>query len=291
MTKGKRQLSRRHFLRLMAVGLGGLAVGGGAATYYGAAIEPFWLEITERHLTLPRLSPAFEGYRLVQISDIHADEQMTAERLRAIFAEVNTLRPDAIAITGDFVSQLPIQAPIADLRATLPTLRATDGVVAVLGNHDHWTSRSSVRQLLTDTGIQNVSNTVYTVRRGAEELHLCGVDDVWERFARLGDVLNKLPAQSGAAVLLAHEPDYADTVVTANRFDLQLSGHSHGGQVVLPGGRRPVLPHLGQKYPAGWYQVGSLQVYTNRGVGMVAPKIRLNCRPEITLFVLHPPNP
>lgn len=268
--------------------MGGAALTGGGGWLYATQIEPHWLEVTEREIFLPRLARAFDGYRLVHFSDIHADSGMNAERIRAVCEVVNALRPDCIAITGDFVSRLPIQAQIDDLRATLPTLRAPDGVVAVLGNHDHWTSRTSIRRLLAECGIVNVSNGMQTVTRGADSLHLCGVDDVWERFNRLGDVLTKLPA-AGAAVLLAHEPDYADTVVRANRFDLQLSGHTHGGQVVLPDGRRPVLPYLGQKYPAGLYQVGNMQVYTTRGVGMVPPKVRFNCRPEVSVLTLRAP--
>lgn len=280
-------MTRRQFLRLLAVGMGGAALTGGG-WLYATQIEPYWLEITEREIVLPRLPRAFDGYRLAHFSDIHADSGMNAERIRAVCEAVNALRPDCIAITGDFVSRLPIQAQIADLRAALPILRATDGVVAVLGNHDHWTSRTSVRRLLAECGIVNVSNGVRTLTRGAESLHLCGVDDVWERFNRLDEVLAKLPT-AGAAVLLAHEPDYADTVARVNRFDLQLSGHTHGGQVVLPGGQRPILPYLGQKYPAGLYQVGAMQVYTTRGIGMVPPKIRLNCRPEVAILTLRTP--
>jgi predicted MPP superfamily phosphohydrolase len=95
-----------------------------------------------------------------------------------------------------------------------------------------------------------------------------------------------LPAE-GCAILLAHEPDCADDSAATGRFDLQISGHSHGGQVSLPLIGPPVLPYLAQKYPSGLYQVGQMFQYTNRGVGMTPPYVRLNCRPEITVFTLE----
>ena len=99
-------------------------------------------------------------------------------------------------------------------------------------------------------------------------------------------MLARLP-RTGAALLLAHEPDFADITPPPGRFDLQLSGHSHGGQVVIPFLGPPTLPEIGEKYPSGRYQVGGMIQYTNRGVGMVRPHVRLNCRPEITLLTLH----
>ena len=102
---------------------------------------------------------------------------------------------------------------------------------------------------------------------------------------RLNDVIEELKDES-AAILLAHEPDFADLSSKTGRFDLQLSGHSHGGQVVVPFYGPLVLPYLGQKYPSGLYQVGEMLQYTNRGVGMIEPAVRFNCPPEITVFHL-----
>jgi predicted MPP superfamily phosphohydrolase len=130
-----------------------------------------------------------------------------------------------------------------------------------------------------------LTNTVFTLKRGSENLHLCGVDDVWEGDVQLENVLNQLTDDS-AAILLAHEPDFADTSAATGRFDLQVSGHSHGGQVVIPYYGPPILPLLGQKYPSGLYKVGEMFQYTNRGVGTGMLPVRFNCPPEITLFIL-----
>jgi predicted MPP superfamily phosphohydrolase len=157
----------------------------------------------------------------------------------------------------------------------------------VLGNHDYWSDATGVRAILDAGGVRELRNDALTLRRGDAQLHITGVDDVWENKQRLDHVLDKLPAE-GAAVLLAHEPDFADESAASGRFDLQLSGHSHGGQCVAPGGFMPLLPELGRRYPSGLYRVGSMWQYTNRGLGMVwAPQVRFNCRPEITIITLE----
>jgi predicted MPP superfamily phosphohydrolase len=140
--------------------------------------------------------------------------------------------------------------------------------------------------MLRSVGIIDLTNGVFTLTRDGEHLHLCGVDDVWDGDARLDVVIAQLHGD-GAAILLAHEPDFADTSAATGRFDLQISGHSHGGQVVLPILGPPRLPYLGRKYPSGLYKVREMYQYTNRGVGMARLPIRINCPPEITLFVLE----
>src|SRR5262249_12338394 len=153
-------------------------------------------------------------------------------------------------------------------------LRARDGLVAVLGNHDHWSDALVIREVLSACSIQDLSNAVYSLVRGTVRLHVAGVDDIWEGKARLDLVLSTLPTR-GAAILLAHEPDFADVTAQPGRFDLQLSGHSHGGQVVMPVVGPILLPPYGRKYPAGCYRIGTLIQYTNRGLGMLRPYVRM----------------
>jgi len=255
-----------------------------AAYYYAHQIEPARFEVVARSLRLPRLSPEFDGYRLVQISDIHMNGFMTGDRLASVADHVNAQQPDLIALTGDFVTRNAGRHADA-LIAGLRRLQAPDGVLAVLGNHDHWNGAPYIASLLEQGGVTCLRNQVRTVTRSGASLHVAGVDDYWERCARIEDVLAALPAD-GAAILLAHEPDYADLSAATGRFDLQLSGHTHGGQVVIPFLRPPVLPHYGHRYPSGLYRVGTMWQYTNRGVGMASPRFRFNCRPEITLFTL-----
>ena len=286
------RLGRRSLLRGALLGTG-LAVGLAGGAVYANRVEPAWLDIRALHLTLPHLAPALHGYRVAHLSDLHLGDWLTRDRLAAIVRLVNQQQPDLIAITGDFVTRQP-ERVASDLVATLRLLRATDGVVAVLGNHDHWSDPNLMRQVLRESGIVELANDVWTAQRGEAQLHICGVDDVWVGQARLDRVLARLPA-AGAALLLAHEPDFADISAASGRFDLQLSGHSHGGQVVLPFVGPLVLPPLARRYPLGRYQVGGMIQYTNRGVGMVAPlartrfHVRFNCRPEITMLTLAAP--
>jgi predicted MPP superfamily phosphohydrolase len=279
-------LTRRQLLkRAGLLALGAAVVGSGWE--YTTGIEPDWLNIQPVTLTLPRLAPAFDGYRVVQFSDIHMSEWMTRARLTEVVRVVNAQGADLIAMTGDFVSNLSDEIA-QDLIDVLGTLQAPDGAVAVLGNHDHWNDAAVIHQVIKESGMVDLTNTIHTLDRAGVPLHLAGVDDIWERHNRLDDVLAHLP-KDGAAVLLAHEPDFADTSAATGRFDLQLSGHSHGGQVIMPLVGPIHLPYLGQKYPLGRYQVGSMIQYTNRGVGMIQPRVRFNCRPEITVFTLRAP--
>ena len=281
----KKSLSRRDVLKLASIATveAALLVGGGLT--YGYKIEPGWIEVESLSLTLPRLSHAFNGYRIVQISDIHMSEWMDRERLAEIVERVNRLNPDLIAITGDLLWIQP-ERFVGDLVSTLGMLSARDGIVGILGNHDHWSDPQAVREAYRESGIVELSNTTITLNKEDKLLHISGVDDYWERFDRLDFVLENLPEQ-GCAILLAHEPDYADISAPTGRFDLQLSGHSHGGQVVLPVIGPPVLPRYGQKYPSGLYKIHGMYQYTNRGVGMISPQVRFNCRPEITVFTIN----
>ena len=280
-----RPLSRRDFLRgafAVTVSATAVSTAGVAAT---VLVERGWLDVNPQPVHLTRLVPEFSGYRVAHFSDIHMDDWMTAARLANIVETINAQQPDLIAFTGDLVTR-HIDRYAANLVATLSQLTAPDGVVAVLGNHDHWTDATLARRILHAAGIQVLDNAVHIVHRGTAVLHVAGVDDYWQQQARLDVVLQNLPAD-GAAILLAHEPDFADVAAASGRFDLQLSGHTHGGQVCLPLVGPIVLPRYGRKYPLGRYQVGQMIQYTNRGVGMVQPQIRINCRPEITLFTLN----
>ena len=285
-----KNLTRRDFLKLLkaaAIDFALLAVGG---LGYGFFVEPNWLKIESVRLKLPRLTPAFTGLRIAQISDIHMAGWMNAERLQYVADTVLAQEPDLLLLTGDFLTGNGFadhhQQYLEDLVAILSPLAKSIPSFAILGNHDYWTDAEAVREMLKASGITELTNTVFTLTRGDERLHLCGVDDIWEGDVRLEEVVYQLKDES-AAILMAHEPDFADTSAATGRFDLQVSGHSHGGQVVIPFYGAPFLPYLGQKYPSGLYQVDNMFQYTNRGVGMIDPYVRFNCPPEITIFNLE----
>lgn len=277
-------MDRRNFLKLAAAGaaagLGAAALGAGWATL----IEPNWPVVEQIGVTLPRLPARLEGLRVAQLSDLHISSYTTAGDIERAAALAMRQSPDVIVLTGDFIWR-EVWQYAEELVEPLRTLRAPLGVYAVLGNHDHWEDAALATRVLAEAGVTLLLNQAVRLDAGAP-LWLAGLDDVWERKHDMAAALAGAPDDE-CKLLLVHEPDYADE---AARYpvDLQLSGHSHGGQINLPGYGRPVLPYLGRKYPAGLYQVGPLALYTNRGIGVIAPPVRFNCPPEVTLLTLHP---
>ncbi len=252
---------------------------------YAHWIEPNWIEVNAIDVQLPHLAKEFNGYKIAQISDIHVDKQMSQQYLTRLFKLVNQQQPDLIALTGDYVTK-GSEKFIPKL-ATLSQLKPKDKTVAVLGNHDYasYTHNQATKDILQQTNILNLANTIYSLKRGNAMLHIAGVDDVWVRKDDLNAVLQQLPAD-GAAILLAHEPDFADISAATGRFDLQLSGHSHAGQIRFPFSKPIILPPLGRKYYSGLYVIGDMIQYTNRGIGSSHLHLRFNSRPEITVFTL-----
>jgi uncharacterized protein len=261
---------------------------GAGGLLYAREVETRRVEVRPVELTLPRLAPEFDGYRIVQFGDLHLDDWSKPERLHRIVERVNDQQPDLVAITGDFASYSAKEFDAERLVEALRGLRARDGCVAILGNHDYLTDVKLVRRCMREGGITELINSVRTLRRGDAVLHVAGIDDVMEGKSRLDLVLGELP-EDGAAILLAHEPDFADVSSATGRFDLQLSGHSHGGQVAVPFLRRLVLPPFSQRYTRGLYDVRGMIQHTNRGIGFVHARLRFLCRPEITALTLRPP--
>ncbi len=251
---------------------------------YAHKVEPNWLEVKQIDINLPNLDRAFVGYRIVQLTDLHVGDGIDRSQLERIVDVVNSQNPDLIVLTGDYVSRKPErQAKL--LTSTLAGLHARDRTLAVLGNHDTFDGNApSVKSSIANAGVTLLENTIYTVNRNGAALHIAGVGDVWYGDANLPLVLAQLP-DTGAAIMLAHEPDFADETAATGRFGLQLSGHSHGGQVRIPLMKKKYPPY-GVKYPIGQYQVGDMIQYTNRGVGFPGVHARFNCRPEISVFTL-----
>lgn len=263
---------------LVLLGLSGFAYG---------VYESRWDEVTQVEIAVPQLPPAFEGYRIAHISDIHMETFMTTTRLQHIAAIINEQAADAIMITGDFVSFHPEQVEDA-LRQGLAAFHAPDGVYAVLGNHDHWhpTTAQALRTILRDVGIHELQNDVVTIERYGQHFYVAGLDDVYHHHDDFDQVQASL-LDDAPAMILVHEPDFAETVAASQRFFLQLSGHTHGGQVVLPLLGILYLPDLGQTYLAGQYDLPhNLTLYVTRGIGTVGLPLRFNCRPEITILTL-----
>ena len=268
------------------------AAGGTTLAADSVLIEPNRPRIIRQEIALRRWPSRLEGFTIAVLSDFHYDPYFSCHPLRSAIGMVNDLRPDLIALTGDFVSASLLEPnsrkaafaaePCAEL---LSKLNARHGLWAIMGNHDFFTDQDHVIAALQGQGINVLSNRSVSIERNGARFWLAGLNDVLSRTADLDDTLQDVKG-GDATVLLAHEPDFADRVVHYP-VDLQLSGHSHGGQIRIPGVLRLYLPILGRKYVWGLYKIGGLTLYTNAGLGTVNLPVRLNCPPEITLIALR----
>jgi uncharacterized protein len=282
--------TRRQFLYTGAV-----AIAGAATLGMDAYLESYRLQLKRIEIPLRRLPREFDGFTIAQLSDFHYEEKFSAVPIRRSVNLVNNLHPDLVVFTGDFVtvplvkfgSRAARQAantafPCAEI---LRHIQARHGSFAVLGNHDASSNPALVTDALRSHGIPVLKNSCVPIERGSVRLWLAGIDDALEGRPDLGAATKKIPP-SETIVLLAHEPDFAEeSVLTA--VDLQLSGHSHGGQIWIPGFGAPWLPPLARKYPRGLYKVGNMTLYTNIGIGTIRTPIRINCVPEVTLITLR----
>lgn len=280
-------MNRRTFLR-NSLGVLGTA---GATTLTGCSMleytEANWLSVEQVTVPVPTLPAAAEGLTIALMSDFHLYPYTQIELIQQAVAMTNELQPDVVALVGDFV--LETAESIFELAPVLGGINATYGIFAAMGNHDYWTNPLLVEQGLTAAGITLLKNRGVPIGGGQDLIYLAGMDDGWSGSVDLGAALAARPTAPSTAlptVLLMHEPDFADGIAPTGQVALQLSGHSHGGQVRVPGVGAPVLPTFGEKYDMGLYQVDNMWLYTTRGVGVIGPPVRINCRPEISLITL-----
>jgi hypothetical protein len=282
---------RKFFQRATAFAGAAVAMAAGADALL---IEPKSVVAERIDIKLDRLPKEFHDFRIAQISDIHFGPYMGEAGVERALHLAESFHPNLLILTGDFVSHpfrkpngaegASYAIPCADVLVQMQNVPK----IAVLGNHDHWNNPDIVEAALQGRHIEVLRNRSLSIVRGQSRIWIAGVDDVFVGAANMPQTLQIIPPTE-ATILLAHEPDYADY---ASRFpvDLQFSGHSHGGQIRIPGIGAPILPALGQKYPIGLNHVGSLQVYTNRGLGVINPPFRFFCPPEVTFVTLKHPS-
>ncbi|HUK26224.1 MAG TPA: metallophosphoesterase [Terriglobales bacterium] len=288
-----RLLTRRRFLKTSAA----VAGAGTLALASDGLYEANHPRVVAMDMPLPRLPQAWDGLRVVQLSDFHYDPTFSVVPIRKAAEVVNGLRPDLILLTGDFIT-VPLPDVSSRSRASraaagagpcaeiLAPLRAPYGVWAGMGNHDAFSDEALVIETLQHYGIKTLRNACTALERGNSRLWLAGIDDLLEGEPDIDKTLAGIPP-SEPVILMAHEPDFAIQLAGSYAVDFQLSGHSHGGQVRLPFVGAVVLPSMARRYPMGFYDLGALKLYTNVGIGTVRLAVRLNCPPEITVFTLR----
>jgi uncharacterized protein len=285
-------MNRRRFLQ----GSTAIAVTGALAVGVDAAlVEPRNVTVNRVDVHLHRLPEAFDGFTIAQLSDFHYDERFSAATIRSAVEIANGLHPNLTVLTGDFVTE-PALARYRHISlreaanaaepcgALLNRLRAEFGVMSVIGNHDGNTDPDRVKALLRDQDLPVMYDEAKAIERAGKRIWVAGLDDNPDE-TDLKPALQGIP-EDEFVIVLVHEPDVAD-FISQYPVDLQLSGHSHGGQVRLPLIGPAYLPRLGRKYPQGLRRVGPLTLYTNVGIGTMGLPVRLNCPPEVTLLTLR----
>jgi predicted MPP superfamily phosphohydrolase len=230
------------------------------------------------------LPAAFEGYRIAQISDLHCGPFASARRIAGWVEAVNRLDADLIAVTGDLITSGPDYVDV--VAEELGNLSARDGVYAAMGNHDYFTEGELVATALDRAGLTVLRNRGVTLRRDEGALYVAGADDTWTHRHDVAAALTGRPANA-PVVLLAHDPALFPEAVS-HGVALTLSGHTHGGQIGLPGfSHRLNLARVMTRFTTGVYRSGKSTLYVNRGLGTTGPPVRLAVAPEIALLTLR----
>jgi predicted MPP superfamily phosphohydrolase len=247
-------------------------------------IERYLVRFPRLRIVVPRLPKAFDGFRIAHVSDVHYGPLVPAWFIRQLFDRVNRLAPDCIVCTGDYVSGRNVASRVDIAWSLLDRLEAPSGVYAVLGNCDYWADPEKSLKRLAESG-RDVQGRSLRMDRNGASLWIAGADDLLEHHVPLDTILSGIP-EGDCRIVIAHNPDTADTDHTL-RIDLMLAGHTHGGQVVIPGYGIPMLPVKNKAYSFGLKRSPKgFPVFISKGIGWGIFPGRLNCLPEIPVIEL-----
>lgn len=277
--------SRRSFIKgIFTISFAGLLTAAGGYLY-ARYIEPSRLEIVNKTIVSSKIPEAFKGFKIVQFSDTHLSDFFTLNRLDTIVAKINDLSPDLLIFTGDLMDEPNQYTKINQIVPILEKLKAPYGKYAVYGNHDHGGYGTDIyKNVMTMSGFKVLQNEVSNIIKNNQTIGIAGLDDLMLGKPSYEATLGNLNRER-FNILLAHEPDAA---VKSKTFpvDLQLSGHSHGGQIQLPFYGPLITPPYATVYSEGMYSIGEMQLYVNRGLGTTRLPFRFLSTPEITVFTL-----
>jgi predicted MPP superfamily phosphohydrolase len=275
-------MNRRRFLKT-AVRAAALSSPFAAAGY--GLFEAGWVRVDRQTLPLPHLPAALAGTRVAFLTDLHHGPFTPLDYVAAVVRTTLDLQPDLVLLGGDY-SHRDGQY-IRPCFEVLSALKAPLGVFGVLGNHDYWHGLRETREGMAAAGVGELTNAGVWVGRGGYRFRVGGVDDLWAGRVDVPGALGDATA-GDACLLVSHNPDVAETLRDP-RVGLVLSGHTHGGQVVFPGGRAPFVPSgYGQKYLRGLVRAPATRVYVSRGLGTSGLPVRFCSRPEINVVTLEP---
>ncbi len=260
----------------------------GGLTLDAYALEPRWIAIDHVDLPIKDLPKDFEGYKILHLTDTHCGPYIDPQLIRESIKDSLKLKPDLIVFTGDLVDgHGPVKLP--DLKYPFQDVSAPDGQFLVLGNHDAWRNGKMVRKAVADeTPFKSIENQNVRISRGKSEIALVGLGDLWTGELNFDKAFRGIPDHM-PRILLQHNPDLAEEMPSEFNVSMQLSGHTHGGQIRMPWGFAPRVPsRYGNKFREGIVQGARHMVYVCRGIGAVGPwHPRLFCRPQISLLTLR----
>lgn len=269
-------MNRRQFLGAAAGAIGGgLGLAG-----WGLYIEPDWLQVERIDFPVPGLDTGLDGYTIGVLADLHVGELVPVQQARQAAEKLAGLKPDLVLVAGDMTGY--VESAAEAQRLIDEALAPVKGACGVPGNWDYFYGRLPM-------GVRPQSTVRMLVNQGvlaAPGLWVGGLDEGIFGSPDVDKALAGAP-EGAVRILLAHEPELADLVQPRHRVALQISGHTHGGQVRLPFLGPQLLPPLGRKYVAGLHRAPACHVYTSRGVGVTQVRVRLFCPPEITLIRLR----
>lgn len=267
-------MNRRKFIKRALIAT---PIAGGGLAGYGHLIERHHLEVVPVAISLGLEHPL----RVCVLGDIHFDPLFETHYIRSVVELVNGISPDMLLFTGDFLSQSP--GRMDDLADLLSGARAPLGIFAILGNHDHWAGANIVTKSLANVKVIALRNESVPLPEN-KGWFLSGLESYWGGRPNTNSI--QATPDDSRHILLVHEPDPFESLDDP-RIMLQLSGHTHGGQIRVPGIGALELHSWGRKYQMGLYRRENRLLYVNRGIGTVDHHYRVNCRPEITLLELN----
>ncbi|ASN05921.1 metallophosphoesterase [Virgibacillus necropolis] len=279
-------MNRRSFLKKSFGSLLAFLGLSGGTYYYAREIEPSLLDIHQEIISSAKVTSEFNHFKIIQFSDTHIGFHYSLEQLEELVQTINNQKPDLIVFTGDLVDAPNDYNWNTTLIRILGSLDAKYGKYWIYGNHDHGGYGTNiVKNVMDQAGFNLLQNQHTTIKKGQESFVLAGIDDVMLGNPNLEKTLNQIDP-SLFTLLLAHEPDFADKTINYP-VDVQLSGHSHGGQVRLPIIGHLYTPLYAQKYVNGKYQVDHLTLYVTKGIGTTRLPYRFLCKPEIYVYTLQ----
>lgn len=279
-------MNRRSFLKQL-VGSGLALIGlGGATYYYAREIEPALLSMNEEIIQSSKIPSGFQNYKIIQFTDTHIGFHYTVEQLNELIKKINAENPDIILFTGDLVDSPQTYNWDGDLIQALKSLEAPDGKYWIYGNHDHGGyGTQKINNVMTKGGFTLLQNTSIPIRKENDTFNLAGLDDVMLGKPDFAETFRDVDTEL-FTMLLIHEPDYANKTVEYP-VDVQISGHSHGGQVRFPFIGHLYTPAYAEKYVKGKFQINSrLTLYVSKGIGTTRLPYRFLCKPEFNVYTL-----